>query len=102
MQIKELKPKLAEEEEPMASEEMMVCFKVIGSSDRDSSAVLNDVVLNDEDSPRELSSSVSASNVLSVVGIESSFLDSPPLSLFNMDNSRTSTKAGGGVYYYQN
>ncbi|WOL08733.1 hypothetical protein Cni_G17486 [Canna indica] len=116
-EIKELKAKLAEEEEPMASAAEQkpaaaaedppapVCFKDVGSSDSDSSAVLNDAVLNDEDSPRGLSSSASASNVLSVAGIGSSFPDSPPpppLSLFNLDNSRTSTKAGGGVYYYQN
>ncbi|WOL10267.1 homeobox-leucine zipper protein HOX20-like [Canna indica] len=115
MQIKELKAKLAKEEEPMASEAEQkpaavaedlpasACFKDIGSSDNDSSAVLNDVVLNDVDSPHGLSSLASASNVLSMVGIRSSFPDSPPpLSLFNLDNSRTSMKAGGGVYYYYN
>ncbi|XP_074585771.1 homeobox-leucine zipper protein HOX20-like isoform X2 [Curcuma longa] len=113
-EIKELKAKLAEEDPsaPAAEKKAIagtdeppppsLAFKN-RSSDSDSSAILNDAVLNDEDSPRGLSSSASATNMTSV-GIGATFPDSPPpLPLLNLD-SRTmkSIGAGGGIYYYQN
>ncbi|KAG6488720.1 hypothetical protein ZIOFF_049969 [Zingiber officinale] len=113
-EIKELKAKLAEEDPsaPAADKKAIagtdeppppsLAFKN-RSSDSDSSAILNDAVLNDEDSPRGFSSSASATNMLSV-GIGATFPDSPPpLPLLNLD-SRTmkSIGVGGGIYYYQN
>ncbi|KAG6535676.1 homeobox-leucine zipper protein HOX4-like isoform X2 [Zingiber officinale] len=113
-EIKELKAKLAEAD-PVAPEAEKKAIAATdeppppplackdGSWDSDSSAVLNDAMLNDDDSPRGLSSSASAANLLSV-GIDASFPDSPPPPpLFNLD-SRTikSVGEGGGIYYFPN
>ncbi|CAL9771499.1 unnamed protein product [Musa acuminata subsp. burmannicoides] len=114
-EIKELRAKLAEDgslsfclgkEDPVASDAEqkatapqepppLICKD--GSSDSDSSAVLNDAILNDDDSPRGLSSSASAPNILSVAAIGygtfSSFPASPP-PLLNLD-FRTLKPIGG-------
>ncbi|XP_074588176.1 homeobox-leucine zipper protein HOX20-like isoform X2 [Curcuma longa] len=112
--IKELKAKLATED-PAASEAekkptlaaeepsppALACKD--GSWDSDSSAVLNDAVLNDEDSPRGISSSDSAAHMATAAdGIITSFPDSPQQPLLNLD-WRTSRSVGlGGIHYYQN
>lgn len=115
MQIKELKHKLAEED-PLASEaekKPTLAAKELSppwlackdwSWDSDSSAVLNDALLNDEDSPRGISSSASANPMASAAaGIISTFPRSPQPPLLNLDMSTTrSVDVGGGIHYSQN
>ncbi|KAG6487412.1 homeobox-leucine zipper protein HOX20-like isoform X2 [Zingiber officinale] len=112
--IKDLKAKLvtedpvasvAEKEPILAAEEPfppeLACKD--GSWDSDSSAVLYDGVLNDEDSPRGISSSDSATHTATGVdGILTSFPDSPQQPLLNLDWKTSRSVGVGGIHYYQN
>ncbi|KAG6504764.1 hypothetical protein ZIOFF_037111 [Zingiber officinale] len=115
VEIKELKHKLAEED-PLASEaekKATLAVKELSppglackdwSWDSDSSAVLNDALLNDEGSPRGISSSASATHMASATASIISYLPgSPEPPLLNLDMSTTrSVGVGGGIQYYQN